>query len=70
MMTRRRRCFQVRKSSASPYVRKDGSPCLYQLVCEDWKVVNAGEYIKVVTLLSSCCHQKTIAIHATRQATR
>jgi len=36
---------------SEPFVPKDGSLCCVKLICEDWGVVNAGEYLKFTIFL-------------------
>jgi len=47
MMTPRGGNFHV-ESSACPNVSKDGSLCCVKLICEDWRVVNVAEFLKVL----------------------
>ena len=54
-MTPRGGNFHV-ESSASPNVPKDGSLGCLKLNCEDWAVVNAGEYLKVSVLWPNGIH--------------
>jgi len=50
-MTPRGGNFHV-ESSASPNVPKDGSLGCVKLNCEDWAVVNAAEYKKLVIFIA------------------